>query len=45
MFENRPGWFGPVFFYVGEKEFPLKMWCARCVSFIYNDDGHGKVAT
>jgi len=21
------------------------MWCARCASFIYNSEGHGKVAT
>ncbi len=28
---------------MGAKEFPLKMWCAGCVSFIYNGEGHGKV--
>jgi hypothetical protein len=32
-------------FFVGVEEYPLKMRCAGCVSFIYNGEGHGKVAT
>ena len=36
---------GLAFFLVGVGEFLLKVWCAECVSFIYNSEGHGKVAT
>ncbi len=31
--------------FAGVEEFPLKMRCAGCVSFIYNGECHGKVAT
>jgi hypothetical protein len=41
-FEAGLIWLG--LFVVGEKEFSLKMWCAGCVFFIYNGEGHGKVA-